>query len=113
MRYNRVGLYLYDVLQVGADPATTVALRLQVVEEGRHMLVVHAPQVLQDRPAAGRDGAQQTDGAAGVLSDTEFAALDGVHAADEGLDLLGQLLGTRSGRNAGYIVFLIINSLSL
>lgn len=59
------------------------------------MLIVNAPQMLQHRPSTGRDRAQQAHSTAGVFPDTELPALNSVNATDEGLDLLGQLLGAR------------------
>lgn len=88
-----VSSHLYDVLQVGADPGAVIAFCLQVVQEGGDILIVDAPQMLQHRPATGRDGAQQAHGTAGVFPDTELPTLDTVKATDEGLDLLGEFLG--------------------
>lgn len=85
--------HLYDVLQVGADPGAGIPLRLQVMQEGGNMLIIHTPQMLQHRPSAGRDGAQQPHSTAGVFPDTELPALNGINTTDEGLDLLGQFLG--------------------
>lgn len=85
--------HLYDVLQVGADPGAGITLSLQVVQEGRDVLIINAPQMLQHRPSTGRDRAQQAHGTAGVFPDTELPALNGINATDEGLDLLGKLLG--------------------
>ncbi len=86
--------HLYDVLQVGADPGAGLTLSLQVVQKGGDVLIVNSPQMLQHRPSAGRDRAQEAHSTAGVFPDTELPALNGVNATDEGLDLLGQLLGT-------------------
>lgn len=88
-------LHLYNVLQVGADPGAGIALCLQVVQESRDVLIIHAPQMLQHRPSTGRDRAQQAHSTAGVFPDTELSALNGVNATDEGLDLLGEFLGAR------------------
>ena len=88
-----VSSHLYDVLQVGAGAG--IALCLQIVQESRDMLIINAPQVLQHRPSTGRDRAQQAHSTAGVFPHTELPALNGVNAADEGLDLLGEFLGAR------------------
>lgn len=63
-----------------------------------HVLVVHAPQMLQHRPPAGGDTAQQPHGTAGVLPDAELPALNSIDAADERLDLLRKFLGTAKER---------------
>lgn len=90
--------HLYDVLQVGADHGAGITLCLQVVQEGGDVFIVNTPQMLQNRSPAGRDRSQQTHSTTRVLPDTELSALNRVNAFDEGLDLLGQFLGTRGER---------------
>lgn len=86
--------HLYDVLQVGAHPRAGISLCFKVVQEGRYMLIIHTPQMLQDSATTGWHGAQQAHRTAGVFPDTELPALNNVNAINEGLDLLGQFLGT-------------------
>lgn len=90
--------HLYDVLQVGAHPRAGISLCLKVVQEGRYMLIVHTPQMLQHSATTGWHRAQQAHRTASVFPDTELPALNNVNAINEGLDLLGQFLGTGDGR---------------
>lgn len=89
--------HLYDVLQVGAHSRAGISLCLEVVQEGRYMLIVYTPQMFQYSATTGWHRAQQAHGTAGVFPDTELPALNNVNAINKGLDLLGQFLGTGDG----------------